>query len=336
MKSPLTGKEMIVATEPRSMEFRKETFEIVFHSYKCVDSGEQFTTTSLDELNINQVYNQYRQKYRIPFSLEIQRIREKYGLPASKMSLILGFGVNSYRHYEAGEMPSISNARLIQMIDDPVKFIEMVELCDFLDIKSKDKYIQKAQLLLDERKRNAFIFELKGYLSGNHLADVYTGYRNPDLNKFAEMVVFFSEAMSPFKTKMNKLLFYADFIMFKKSCFSISGMRYNALGMGPVPQNFQSIFEYLVNNKDVEIVYTQFPQGYMGEKFQLPAHRTFHSELFSEAELDVLKTVADVFKNTSTSEIIEQSHLEEAWRQHEKDKSAISYMLAFELKQIHG
>ncbi len=57
MKSPITGKEMKLTKELRSMDFRKETFEIIFHSYKCEDSGEQFTTTSLDEVNLNQLAN---------------------------------------------------------------------------------------------------------------------------------------------------------------------------------------------------------------------------------------------------------------------------------------
>jgi hypothetical protein len=67
MKSPITGKEMRLTKERRSMDFRKETFEVVFHYYKCEDSGEQFTTTALDEVNMNQVYNQYRDKFNIPF-----------------------------------------------------------------------------------------------------------------------------------------------------------------------------------------------------------------------------------------------------------------------------
>jgi putative zinc finger/helix-turn-helix YgiT family protein len=116
MKSPISNKEMILTKERRALVFRKETFEIVFHYYKCEDSGEQFTTTSTDDVNMNQLYNQYRDKFNIPFPDEIQSIREKYELSASKMSAILGFGTNSYRQYEAGEMPSISNARLIQMV----------------------------------------------------------------------------------------------------------------------------------------------------------------------------------------------------------------------------
>jgi putative zinc finger/helix-turn-helix YgiT family protein len=334
MKSPITGNEMKLTKERRSMDFRKETFEIVFHYYKCEDSGEQFTTTALDEVNMNQVYNQYRDKFNIPFPNEIIRIREKYGLSAAKMSEILGFGVNSYRHYEAGEMPSVANAKLIQMADDPKRFMDMVELCGTLDEKAKTKLIQKAQLLADEKKRNIFNLNFKEYLLGNHLADIYSGYRNPNFEKFTEMVVYFSDRLSPFKTKMNKLLFYADFLMFKQSCFSISGVRYKAIDMGPVPNNFQSIFEYLANKHEIDIYTTEFPNGYTGEQFKARKDRKFNAELFTENELETIEKVAKVFKETSTNDIIELSHLEEAWKKNAKGKSVISYEYAFELNQI--
>ncbi|MBI3234857.1 MAG: DUF4065 domain-containing protein [Bacteroidetes bacterium] len=334
MKSPVTGKEMKLTRERRSMEFRKETFEIVFHYYHCEDSGEQFTTTSLDEVNMNQVYNRYRDQFNIPFPDEIIRIREKYGLSAAKMSEILGLGINSYRQYESGEMPSMANAKLIQMSDDPKKFIDMVEWCSTLDEKNKTKYIQKAQMLVDEKQRNLFNSNFMEYLLGNHLADIYSGYRNPNFEKFTEMVVYFSEKISPFKTKMNKLLFYADFLMFKQSCFSISGVRYKAIDMGPVPNNFQSIFEYIANKGEIDISTTEFPEGYTGEQFNSRKDRPFNPELFSESELQVLEKVATVFKPTSTNEIIELSHLEEAWKKNEQSKSVISYEYAFELNQI--
>jgi putative zinc finger/helix-turn-helix YgiT family protein len=334
MKSPITGKEMTLTKERRSMDFRKETFKIVFHYYKCEDSGEQFTTTSLDELNMNQLYNQYRDKFNILFPDEIIKIREKYGLSAAKMSEILGFGVNTYRQYEAGEIPSTANAKLIQMIDDPMKFIDMVELCGTLDEKLKAKYTQKAQLLAEERQRNILKLNFKAYLLGSHLADIYSGYRNPNFEKFSEMTVYFSEKLQPFKTKMNKLLFYADFLMFKQTCFSISGVRYKAIDMGPVPQNFQSIFEYLANNDEISIYTTEFWQGYSGEQFKARKDRPFNFSLFSETELEVLEKVSTTFKSTSTNDIIKLSHLEEAWKKNEKDKSVISYEYAFELNQL--
>lgn len=334
MKSPITGTEMKLTKERRSMDFRKETFEIIFHYFKCEDSGEQFTTTSLDVVNMNQVYNQYRDKFNIPFPDEIILIREKYDLSATRMSEILGFGINSYRQYEAGEMPSVANAKLIQMADDPKKFLDMVDLCGTLNEKVKAKYIQKAQQLAEEKKRNTFNLNFKEYLLGNHLADIYTGYRNPNFEKFTEMVVYFSEKVSPFKTKMNKLLFYSDFLMFKHSCFSISGVRYKAIDMGPVPNNFQSIFEYLSNQNEIEICTTEFQGGFTGEQFKPRENRKFKTELFDANELAILEKVASVFKDTSTNDIIKLSHLEEAWKNNEKDKSVISYEYAFDLSLI--
>ena len=334
MKSPITGLEMKLTKEQRSMIFRKETFDIVFHYYQCEDSGEQFTSAALDELNMNQVYNQYRDKFNIPFPDEINNIRGKYGLSASKMSEILGFGVNSYRQYEAGEIPSVANAKLIQMVDDPKNFMEMTALCGTLDEKARVKYIQKAIFLAEEKKRNIFNINFKEYLLGNHLADIYSGYRNPNFEKITEMVVYFSDKLSTLKTTMNKLLFYDDFLMFNQSCFSISGMRYKAIEMGPVPINFQSIFEYLANKDEIDIFTTEFPQGYIGEQFKAKNNRPFRAELFSENELNVLEKVATVFKPTSTNEMIELSHLEEAWKKNEKNKSVISYEYAFDLNQM--
>ena len=118
LKSPVTGREMKVMVKKDWIDFRKERFNILFHYYEDEGSDEVFTDEELDTLNLNQAYNQYREKYRIPFPDAIRSIREKYGLSAAKMSEVLGFGTNIYRQYEAGEVPSISNARLIDNIEN--------------------------------------------------------------------------------------------------------------------------------------------------------------------------------------------------------------------------
>jgi hypothetical protein len=68
MKSPITGKEMTLQIEKSTLVFRKEKFEYNYKSYFCEDSAESFTTTELDEFNLNQVYNQYRDKHNVPFA----------------------------------------------------------------------------------------------------------------------------------------------------------------------------------------------------------------------------------------------------------------------------
>ena len=332
MKSPITGKDMLLRTEVRSLAFRKEAFPIVYHYYLCEDSGEQLTTTDIDELNMIQLYNQYREKHHLPFPDEIRAIREKYGLPTNKMSEILGFGINSYRNYENGEVPSQSNARLIQIANDPKKFKDLIELSDTLDKKAKDKLIKKIEQLIDIQKENFFSFEFQDYLLGQNISDEFSGYRKPSLEKLTEMVVYFSEKLEPWKTKLNKLLFYADFLHFKKTGFSMSGTRYRAINMGPVPNNFNSIFEYMANNNEIDVWVTEFANGAIGEQFKPKKNRQFNPELFSELELEVLGKAATIFKGTSTTDIINISHKEKAWIENEKERKIISYKnYAFDL-----
>ena len=94
--------------EVRTATFRKEEYSYI-HTGIIDEDGEMWTTTEMDEANIFHVYNQYRAKHGIPFPDEISGLREHYGLSAAKMSQILGFGINQYRMYEDGEVPSVSN-----------------------------------------------------------------------------------------------------------------------------------------------------------------------------------------------------------------------------------
>ena len=112
--------------EKRTAIFRKEKYEYI-HTGIIDQNGETWTTTELDEENLNQVYNQYRERHGIPFPDEIRSLRKRYGLSAAKMSLILGFGTNQYRLYEEGEVPSISNARMMMATRDKNMFATFLE-----------------------------------------------------------------------------------------------------------------------------------------------------------------------------------------------------------------
>ena len=126
MQSPFTGGHATLRHELSELTFRKEKFQYVHQFYECDETKERFTTTALDEVNVGQVYNQYRAKYGIPFPDEIKRIRQRYGLPASKMSQILGFGDNQYRLYENGDMPSETNGKILMSIQNPQIFESFV------------------------------------------------------------------------------------------------------------------------------------------------------------------------------------------------------------------
>ncbi|MEX0684738.1 MAG: type II TA system antitoxin MqsA family protein [Balneolales bacterium] len=334
MKSPISNKEMLIQRTKKTFKFRKEEYSIEYHYFLCEESNEKFTSIELDEVNTNQIYNQYRDKHNLPFPEEIKDIREKYELSASKMAKVLGFGINCYRNYENGEVPSQSNGKLIQLISDPTKFRHLVEL-DELDEKTKNRLIKKVDDLIEKEKNNQFNFELEDYFLGNHLPDIFSGYRKPSIERLAEMIVFFAEHVQPWKTKLNKLLFYADFLHFKKTCYSISGARYRAIDMGPVPNNFNSIFEYVANMDYVDIEFKQFANNSIGEKFKPFSGRKFNYKLFNDRELEVLNLIAKKFKNVRTQKMIDISHRELGWlNNYHNGKKLISYEFGFELNQI--
>ncbi len=333
MKSPFTGKEMSIHKEWRTMRFRKEEFKVLFHSYICDETGEQYEDEAFSELNYNQLVSQYRSKYIIPFPYQIIAIRGKYDISASRMSEILGFGVNSYRQYESGEIPSQSNARLIQLAEDPHEFKKLVDLCSTIETKVKDKILHKIQLVLEEQKNSRFERLLENYFFESCVPNSLTGFKIPSLKKFTEMVVFFTELMQPWKTKMNKLLFYSDFLMFKQTGFSISGIQYRAIPMGPVPDNFNSIYEYLAKNDNIDILYSSFANGGIGEQIKPNSNRSSDMEFFNKTELSILHNVVERFKNTSTNEIIEMSHKEKAWLENINGMKLIDYNYSFDLNE---
>lgn len=322
MKSPITGKEMLLRHEVSKVAFRKEEFSIVSHYYECEDSGERFTDDRLDELSIVQVHNQYREKYGIPFPDEIRRIRERYGISASKMSEILGLGANSYRLYESGEVPSVAIGRLIMSIRNPETFIQQVSASAcFLTAKEVAKLTLVAENLRAQPAQEA-VFPSK-----------LNGYRQPDLSKIAGIIAFFQEFLkSPlFKTKLNKLLFYTDFNTYKLTGYSTTGLEYRAIQFGPVPSQFQKMYVNLSETGQISIDEQYFGNGAYGD--EINAKVPFDQTLFSPEELDVLEHVANRYAKLSTDDIVKLSHEETGWMDNADQKALINYRYAFELRQ---
>lgn len=332
MKSPFTEGVAEKKKEPRVLEFRKDTFEVLYHYYLCVDTGEQFTTTEIDTLNMNQVFHKYREKYGIPFTDEIKDIRDKYGLSAAKMSEVLGLGINVYRNYEGGEMPSVATGRLIRLAEDPEEFMKLLEMSknsleahEYERVKKKIEHTKSGWGQVEEMWR--------AWLFGNKYPNILNGYRVPNLERVGNMVRFFAQQNKPFTTALNKLMFYADFGHFQKYGQSISGIYYKALPKGPVPENYGGIYNHIANQDFVRIEEQDFGD-YVGERF-LPNGITIFDEddgIFTSTELQVMKSVSERFKGLSTKRIIEISHEEPAWQENVDDYNRISFEYGFELK----
>ena len=299
--------------EVRTTTFRKEEYSYI-HTGIIDEDGEMWTTTEMDEANIFQVYNQYRLKHGIPFPDEISGIREHYGLSAAKMSQILGFGINQYRMYEDGEVPSVSNARTIIAAREKDVFMSFVEA-------SKSEMSEQEYLRI-KKKVEAANGDYKPIVQPSE----YTGFCSLSIDKVANVVrLIISTIGSTFVTKMNKLLFYADFIHYKNHGYGITGITYKALPFGPVPEHWGTLYSSLPGIDMEEYVY---PSGQSGIKLEAIENT---NNILNESELRTIEKVCSLFSNMSAGEISQTSHLEKGWIENKDNRSAISYRDAFAL-----
>lgn len=304
-------------SEIRRITFRKEEYEYL-HTGIIDENGEMWTTTELDEANINQVYNQYREKHGIPFPDEIVRLREYYGVSAAKMSEILGFGINQYRYYESGEVPSVSNARILIAIRDKRTFLSFLEA-------SIQTVGEKEYAKIHKR-----VMGLPQYGCPENQPSASSGYVSYSLVKIAAAIKYFIKEMDGvFVTKMNKLLFYADFLCYRRKGFGITGLQYSALPYGPVPENWGSVYDSIPEIMMDEYVFSDMTSG-----IKLNSNAEPDMEVFDETEISVLKDVAEQFKSTKAGEISQISHKEKGWLDNQASKSYIDYSYAFDLSMV--
>ena len=129
MKSPFTSKDMEIVYEVRTWNFRGEQYEYTHAAYRCVDTGEQFTSEEMEEAGYLQVTNQYRIKYGLPFTDEIADVRNRYGLSAAKMAQIMGFPASRWfiiffftRGISFTCRPSFTPPSLMRVQEEPYPF----------------------------------------------------------------------------------------------------------------------------------------------------------------------------------------------------------------------
>ena len=329
MKSPFTGKEMKRVYEKRTWNFRGEQYEYEHIAWLCEDSGEQFTDDESDTAGFVQVTNQYRAKYGIPYTDEIIAVRQRYGISAAKMSLILGIGVNQYRLYEQGEVPSVSNGRMIRSIMNPKVMLEMVESSkNELSVSEYEKIISKVQTIIassEVYKREQY--ETKRIFNTSRGAD--NGYAQLSLNRLKNIMLYIlNRCDEVWCTKMNKLLFYTDFMSYRERGMAMTGLSYRAIDFGPVPERWDR-------------VYSEFPEvrqelrqvgDFVGSVLIASAEAA--NTMFTDAELKVLDAICTHFGKMTSREISRISHDEEAWLNHHNKHDHIPFDDAYMIKAI--
>ncbi len=315
--------------EKRTWNFRGEQYEYEHIAWLCEDSGEQFTDDESDTAGFVQVTNQYRAKYGIPYTDEIIAVRKRYGISAAKMSLILGVGINQYRLYEQGEVPSVSNGRMIRSIMNPKVMLEMVESSkNELSVSEYEKIISKVQTIIASSEAYKMeLYETRRLFTTPRGPE--NGYAQLSLNRLKNIMLYIlNKCDDVWCTKMNKLLFYTDFLSYRERGMAMTGLSYRAIDFGPVPERWDR-------------VYSEFPEvrqelrqvgDFVGSV--LIASEESDYSMFTDAELKVLDSICTHFGKMSSREISRISHDEDAWLNHHDKHEHIPFDDAYMIKAI--
>lgn len=319
--SPFKNCEAHLKRVPDTMEFRGKTYHFLNHYYVCDESGEEFTDEATGEINFAQVYNQYREENNIPFVNEIVKFREDCQLSKADMGRLLGFGENQYYRYELGEVPSPSNGRLMRtLIDNREALMCAIQESSIKD-SNKEKALSALNKLTAKENEDRTIYNLLFLVKRS----IYNGYAITNVNKVRQMILYFLGHMNVgYKTSLNKLMFYADFLMYREHCVGISGLSYSALPYGNVPNNFKVLYGIFNEVEEID-----------DEKPYFKPLTVCDLSVFSENEVRVLEYVAEKMAKQASTALSETNHLEDAWLKYKHDtKLLVPFSEAFSLRAL--
>lgn len=134
--------------------------------------------------------------------------------------------------------------------------------------------------------------------------------------KLAELILYICQkcADDPYfgATKLNKILYFADFLHYGNYGAPITGMEYQKLPYGPAPRRLLPVREAMVQRRDLGIQPVQLRAG----KTQLrPVNlREADLALFSGSEIAQVDTIIGAFASSDSDTVSELSHKMVGWQ----------------------
>jgi putative zinc finger/helix-turn-helix YgiT family protein len=281
---------------------------------RCTSCGEIFATVDQEERNFQKAYRQYRKARRMVQPEDIRQLRERYGLGQRAFSRLLGWGEITLHRYESGGLQDEAHDHTLRLLQAPANFKEVFErnkarLSDGLREKVEKRLVDiiPQSQHMEMRRRMESLF-------GDARLDILSGFRRFDADRMENLVLHFCRSMSAVtKTKLNKLLWYTDFLAFKKHACSLTGLPYLRCAYGPVPQHNDYCLAHFVAEGSLVGEEIDYGNGILGEVFTTADVPDLSR--FSEGENAVVERVLGLFRDMSAKQISECSHREEAYKQ---------------------
>lgn len=128
----------------------------------------------------------------------------------------------------------------------------------------------------------------------------------PDIEKYKEMILAFLRQEGRFtKTKLAKLLYFADFSWYYTHLKSMSGMQYRKIKYGPVSDMYFRVIDEMFDNGLIAIEQTEDVAMIISES---RSGRKNSLSLISKDELKLIDKIGTKWSKKRTGEVVDFTH----------------------------
>lgn len=136
-----------------------------------------------------------------------------------------------------------------------------------------------------------------------------------DESKLAELMLYVADKLrddrSGGATKLNKVMFFAEFAYVRRYGHPITGAEYQKLEWGPAPRRLVPVRDGLVAGGRA-LIEERFYLGY--QQRRLVPKGSVEPQLLSQDEVDSIDEVIEDLRGLTARQVSELSHDEEGWR----------------------
>lgn len=136
-----------------------------------------------------------------------------------------------------------------------------------------------------------------------------------DEHKFGELMLYIADRSVDDPdfgaTKLNKILFFSDFMAYEQFGKSITGAVYQRLDHGPAPRHLLPVQAELIRNRDAFITPVS---RYNFTQKRLTALRECDLSLFSSEEIALVSQVMDALQGKNAAQVSAISHRFDGWK----------------------
>lgn len=266
----------------------------------------------------------YNKNFGIPKE-KIIELRNNYKLSQELFSKIIGCAKKTLISYEKGT--SLPNDNYIIIINSLLaKPDTITTLIEANKQQFSNKEYEKIQSSI-----TSFLSNNINQLSGNStfIPTEYNGYTKLNKEKIINMILCFADK-NILKTKLLKEMFYADFLNYKNTGESITGLEYAKITLGPVPDDYEQILNECYQNNIISYD-IEFKNEY--EYHTIKRIAKINKQIFTKEELQIINDVKNFFNKYKSKDIVNFSHEEKAFTETDFNKK-ISYDYAFDINRV--